>query len=164
MVNNNIYKKPKIGNSKSEHHRKPQNEYFCISTIEIIWENGDPIGYSFGGERKVYSKEMFKHAFREKICNGCIKGKSSNEFYWKIKGFEGPFESLWGIRQPKCIACEKNSKKVQYKKKVKKLKRVNNVIFGFNTSEVFLAGNGMSQALAKLILDFSLEVINGTVK
>jgi hypothetical protein len=164
MIENNNYKKHKTENSKNEHPHKSKNEYFCISKIVIIWENGDPVGYSFGGERKVYNKEILKHTFREKVCNGCIKVKSSNEFYWKIKGFEGPFESLWGTRQPKCITCEKNSKKTQYKKRVKKLKRVTNVVFGFNTSEVFLNGNDKSQELAKLILDFSIEVINGTDK
>lgn len=164
MIKNNNYKKSKVNNCNSVRINESGNKYFFISKIEIIWNSGRPIGYSFGEGRSIFNKEIFKHAFRDKLCNCCNSKKLSNEFYWKVKGFEGPFVCIWGTRQPKCIRCEQNSKKAQYKKRMKKSLRINNVISGFKIREFVVEGEGVYQELDKLLLDFSLEVINGAVK
>ena len=72
------------------------------------------------------AKEILSWSCRTKSCTKCKETKLSDEFYWKKKGYEGPFPSLWNIgrRQSTCISCEAEDKVSVYKDRIKKLRLV----------------------------------------
>lgn len=64
---------------------------------------------------------LFKKCYRKKVCCTCGVEKPSDAFYWKKKGYEGPFSELWkhGRRQSSCMSCEAKVKHRAYGVRIK---------------------------------------------
>jgi hypothetical protein len=147
------------------------------------------IGFQFVhkqvGDGVIYSpivelQELFLTCYRSKRCSKCSTTKPHTNFYWKVKGTEGPFRSLWsGRRQSTCMDCES---KVKAKEHISRVKRKNpsrkqhpgrivRVIDprGMKIVETPIDSNvgqyvGLQQILADLVLEVRRELIEKTAK
>jgi hypothetical protein len=52
-----------------------------------------------------------------KVQSKCHEIFLAHHFEWKVKGFEGPFSSVWGKRHTQCKSCRKQYKAKLYRKK-----------------------------------------------
>jgi hypothetical protein len=107
------------------------SDYFIPSfNIEILFEGKTPTGLWFHRRLDNYQSasilcpELFKESYREFECSICRQTLLSDQFEWKVKGFEGPFSSVWGKRHTQCKYCRKQYKAKLYKKKKNLIKQL----------------------------------------
>lgn len=107
------------------------SDYFVPGfNIEILFEGKKPTGLWFHRRLDNYQSasilcpELFKEPYREFECSICRKTLLADQFEWKVKGFEGPFCSVWGKRHTQCKHCRKLYKAKHYEKKKNQIKKL----------------------------------------